>query len=67
MEGIPIGGRSPQLTHIRAISGRSVNSVRDDSLLGKPASEDDLSAVLFHGTMLANFEQIVEHGLIPGG
>ena len=39
MEGVPAGSRLSQLTHIRAISGHSMESVEDGPLLGKPVSE----------------------------
>ena len=35
-EGTKVGGNTPELTHIRAISGHSIADVNDEELLGPP-------------------------------
>ena len=67
MEGVPPGCHLSQITHIRAISGHSMEVVQDRDLLGKPVAMENLPEVLYHGTMLCNLEQIIADGLIPGG
>jgi len=66
-EGIAYGSQIPHLTHIRAISGDSLPDVQDEPLLGHPVSENALETTLYHGTLLANLEDIISQGLIPGG
>ena len=66
-EGTAYGSQNPHLTHIRAISGHSLPDVQDEPLLGHPVSMEALGTVLYHGTLHANLEDILQQRLIPGG
>ena len=66
-EGTKVGGNTPELTHIRAISGHSIADVNDEELLGPPVSASDLPTILYHGTMQMHLESILARGVAPRG
>jgi len=62
MEGVSPGCHISQITHIRAISGHSMEAVQDSDLLGKPVAMDKLPAVLYHGRCFAISSRSLQTG-----
>jgi hypothetical protein len=63
----PPTGAKPRISRTSVRSAGIRPDVQDEPLLGHPVSENALGTTLYHGTLLANLEDIISQGLIPGG